>query len=1300
MDFFTVKVREAKEYLEIYPNFKVCRSQDLLVRGGAFYGIWDEAEGMWSTDAYSVARLVDDELRGYSKRLSEQEDRNVSVRYMSDFSSKSWTEFNKYLKSVPDSKAQLDTKLTFSNEIIRKEDYVSKKLSYPLENGSHEAFDELIETLYDEDERKKLEWAIGSIVSGDSRDIQKFIVLYGPAGAGKSTVLHIIEKLFESYCVNFEAKALTSTSNRFSLEMFRSNPLVAIQHDGDLSKIEDNTKLNSIVSHENMVVDEKFKASYSSRMNCFLFMGTNQPVKITDAKSGILRRLIDVHPSGRKLPFSRYSMLMGKVNFELGAIASYCLSVYRELGQEYYDSYKPLDMMYKTNLFFNFVEDSYPIFKRDDMVTLKAAYSMYKEYCTDSGNDYRLPMYKFREELKNYFSNFDTEGRVDGKHVRSLYSGFLAYKIDKPDSESIEEKNTPQIVLESLSSIFDSMCKDCFAQYATNDDKPITSWDNVTTRLSDLDTSKVHYVRVPENHIVIDFDLKDDNGDKSLELNLEAASKWPKTYCETSKSGKGIHLHYIYSGDPKKLSRVYSEGIEIKVFTGKSSLRRKLVKCNDEPVAIISSGLPLKEEKKMINHNAVMSERSLRDLIKRNLNKEIHPGTKSSVDFIYKILDDAYKSDLKYDISDMRPSILAFANNSSHHSDYCLDLVSKMHFSSEKSSDNIEDYSSDELIFFDVEVFQNLFVIVWKAAGKNPVKMINPTPVEVGELFNFKLVGFNCRRYDNHILYARYLGYSLSELYELSQRIINNSRNGLFREAYNISYTDVYDFSSKKQSLKKFEIELGIHHQELGLKWDEPVPEDLWEKVADYCINDVIATEAVFNARKQDFVAREILADLSGLSVNDTTQQHTAKILFGDDPNPQDKFVYTDLSEVFPGYVFKNGKSMYKGENPSEGGYVYAEPGAYTNVALLDIASMHPTSLIELNLFGPYTENFVAIKDARIAIKRKDFDSARKMLGGKLSKYLVDEDDSEALAYALKIAINIVYGLTSAKFENKFKDPRNIDNIVAKRGALFMINLKEEVQNRGFTVAHIKTDSIKIPNATSEIIEFVMEYGKKYGYTFEHEATYSKMCLVNDAVYIAKYANGKNAEKWTATGAQFQHPYVFKTLFSKEKIEFEDLCETKSVTSAIYLDMNEDLPDVSEYEEEMSRREYNSKPENNIKKRLNPNFEKFGNENLRRLISSGHNYKFVGKAGSFCPIKSGRGGGILVREKDGKYYAVTGSKGYRWLESEMVRDLGIEDAIDDTYQKNLVDQAVTSISKYCDFEWFAYDKPEPLPWED
>lgn len=388
-----------------------------------------------------------------------------------------------------------------------------------------------------------------------------------------------------------------------------------------------------------------------------------------------------------------------------------------------------------------------------------------------------------------------------------------------------------------------------------------------------------------------------------------------------------------------------------------------------------------------------------------------------------------------------------------------------------------------------------------------------------------------------------------------------------------------------------------------------------------------------------------------------------------------------NIINAFPGYEFVDGKNIYRGTDVGKGGYVYAEPGMYGNIALLDVASMHPHSAINLNAFGEYTQHFKDLVDARIAIKRKDFDKARKMFGGKLAPYLDDETTAKNLTQALKIAINSVYGLTSANFDNPFRDIRNKNNIIALRGALFMRTLQDEVQKRGFKVAHIKTDSIKIPDATPEIIEFVMDFGRQYGYEFEHEATYDRMCLVNDAVYIAKYDNGE----WTATGTQFQIPYVFKKLFSKEDILFDDLCETKSVTSSLYLDMNENLPDVSSLEKELNKVLKNSPGDENL---IN---------NLKEEIAKGHNYRFIGKVGRFCPIKPGCGGGLLMREKDGKYYSATGAKGYRWLEAEIVSSLGRTDDIDEGHFKEMADAAIDTIKKYGDYEWFVSDAPYTPP---
>lgn len=1317
MDFYQIKERSLKNgTIEIYPDFKICRSRDLMVRGKAFYAIWDKNAGLWSTDEYDVQRLVDEDLMNYYEERKKNIDGNVKVRLLSNYSSKAWVEFKQYVAHISDNAKDLDMSILFSNSKVRKTDYASRTVSYPLEEGSTEAYDELISTLYDPEQRAKLEWAIGAVIAGDSKSIQKFIVLYGSQGSGKSTVLNIIQMLFEGYYTTFEAKALASNSNAFSTEVFKTNPLVAIQHDGDLSKIEDNTKINSIVSHEEMVINEKFKSSYTSKINAFLFMGTNKPVKITDAKSGIIRRLIDVRPSGRKVSAKKYDALFSQISFELGAIAHHCLEVYRSMGKNYYQSYRPIEMMFQTDVFFNFVESCYDIFKEQDGCSLSQAYDLYKKYCDESLVDFKLARYKFREELKNYFKDFELIARIDGKQIRSYYSGFLTSKFKFVKDTDDEKPNS--LVLDQTQSLLDEYCKDYPAQYASKKETPICKWDDVSTVLEDLNTKRIHYLKLPENHIVIDFDLKDSKGVKSAELNLEAASKWPPTYAEYSKSGKGIHLHYIYNGDTSKLKRLYSENIEIKVFTGKGALRRKLSKCNNVPIATLNGGLPLREEKNVLNFEVVKSEKQLREMIEKNLRKEYHPSTASSISFIHKLLEDAYNSGLKYDLTTLRPNVTFFAANSTNQSGNCLKMVADMKFKSDEPSDNSEEgYTDDTLVFFDIEVFPNYFLVCWKYRG-NPNKYFleNPKPYEIDELIRTKLVGFNNRKYDNHLLYGVHLGYNTKQLYKLSKSIIEKKGDCFFGEAYNLSYTDIYDFCQKKQSLKKWEIELDIHHMELGLPWDEPVPEDMKEKVKEYCFNDVIATEAVFEHNLADFAAREILSDLSGLTVNDTTNSHSGRFIFGTEKNPQKEFVYTDLSELFPGYEYNkfgidrsrykegtkivNGKSIYKGQDPSEGGHVYANPGVYGNVGLYDIASMHPTSIEQLNLFGDkYTARFSAIKNARLAIKHLSqayehndqkkieelSDEIAGMLDGKLVKYIGNPELLSPLAGALKIVINSVYGLTSARFDNKFKDPRNIDNIVAKRGSLFMIDLREACEAKGYKVVHIKTDSIKIADTNDEVTEFVMEFGKKYGYTFEHEATYDKMCLVNDAVYIAKYKEPHPGE-WTATGAQFAHPYVFKQLFSHEPLVFKDKCETKTVTSSLYLDMNEDYDDVSVYEVELEKRMKAERTGKNV--RLNKDLQDISNEALVELIEKGHNYQFIGRAGSFCPIKPGCGGGILYREQNGKYYAATGTSGYRWLEAETVKNLNKKDDIDIRYFDGLVQDAADQILKYADLEWF------------
>lgn len=1270
MDFCNIKVKTLKNgTLEVYPAFRIMESKDLLVRGGRFYAVWNEEAKTWSTDILDVQRIVDKEI--YEKRDEIKVENPVSIKTLGEFDSLKWTEFITYLNKMPDSTATLNQKIIFADTPSKKEDYSSTKLSYSLNDGSIDNYLELVSILYDDSERQKFEWAIGSILAGDSVDIQKFEVFFGPPGCGKGTILQIIDMLFKDYISYIDIGALANKSDLFSTEQFAKGPLVAIQTDGDLSKIEDNTKINAITSHEVITVNEKHKNKYTIKCNAFLFMATNKPVMITDAYSGIARRLIDIRPTGNKVPAKKYHELMDAIKFEIGAIANHCLNVYKTLGKYYYEDYVPIDMMFRTDYFFNFVEDSFNVFSSEYFITLKQAYEMYIQFCDESALKSRMPKFKFRDELKNYFEDYKEQLVVGNTHYRCCYIGFKVdkFKMASQVANKVEEEKSKTLIFDKTESLFDKEFSDCLAQYAidreTQKEVPKFKWENVMSKLKNIDTSRVHYVKLPDDIIFIDFDLKDENGNKDMQRNLEAASKFPPTYGEFSKGGKGVHLVYRYSGDVSKLSALYSEGIEIKTSIGNSSMRRRLSYCNDIPIRTINSGLPLKEEKKsMMTDKAIKTEASLRRLIARCLRKEFG-STTQNINFIHDILKECYETGMEYDVSDLYYDIYNFAINSTNQSANCCKKVDEMKFKSENKE---YQHLDAPIVFFDVEVFPNLFVVVYKEKGGQKVTLINPKPIDIQAMLNYNLVGFNCRRYDNHIVYAALLGYSTEKLFELSQRIIVTAKgsksNAFFGEAYNLSYTDIYDYCAKKQSLKKWEIELGIHHQELGLPWDKPVPENMWSLVAEYCGNDVDATEAVWDATQGDFVARQILADIAGMTVNDTTNSLTTRIIFGKEKEPQSQFCYRDLSSdggsgyfcykdflkgkdctgkkpYFPGYSFDHGKSIYRGEEIGEGGRVYAEPGMYSNVVVLDVASMHPHSILAEWLFGKYTENFMSLVQTRIDIKHGDYENAKKLFDGKLEKWLTNKDMAKALSQALKIAINSVYGLTSASFTNPFRDPRNIDNIVAKRGALFMTDLKFAVQEKGFTVAHIKTDSIKIPNATPEIIQFVIDMGKAYGYTFEIEHEYEKMCLVNDAVYIAKIKDGG----WDATGKQFAEPYVYKTLFSKEPLIFEDYAQVKQVQTALYLDFNED------------------------------------NEE--------HNYKFVGKTGSFVPVVEGSHGGLLLRHVEGdKYSSAVGAKGYRWMESEIVKSSGLESCIDISYYNKLANEAKDEISQYGDFEWF------------
>lgn len=1165
MDFVDIKSihkrgNNRKTDILIQPGFLHGDIKDLVVRGGAFYAFWNGKE--WSTKINSLITAVDADIRKeYREAKSANSDKQVGVLYLRDDDSGVRKKFDNYTKLLPNSDEKFNTHILFSDHELVREDYATTKLSYKPEEMDTPAFDKMMSVLYDPEELEKILWFMGATLSNSMSDIQKFMYLYGGKGTGKGTVIDIFKEIFQGYFAEIDLAKLTGGSE-FATAQVQEVP-VLVDSDSDISKIKQDVNLLKLTAHEPLTVNKKYQSQYDVQFDGLLVTASNQRYKSGNVDSGINRRAVVVEPSGRKIALLEYRKLYKTISFELPGIAMKAIKVFEDKGAAYYENETDVKMMMATDIVFGFVREN--AMSLGDPTSLKKAAELYKLYLQDLGLGTEGYKRKIKNELQRYYTEYDERnGEIDGIRTRSIYRGF---KRDLVFPDQVKKEATQEglsIDIPASESKFNAIGELYPAQYANDEGTPKKKWEDVKTTLKDIDTTKLHYVRVPINHIVIDFDLKNADGDKDKRLNLVKAAEFPDTYAEFSKGGSGVHLHYIYEGDVTQLASMLQPGIEVKVYSGKSSLRRRVSYCNGLDIATISTGLPLKEEVPNVYKDVeemVWTEKKMRTAVKKNLNKEYHHATKPSMDFIAHIFEQAEKSGVEYDLTDMRNDILVFASKSTHNADYTIKLANKINYSTVKKEESrklpSKIYQDEELYFFDIEVFPNLLIVAWKQYGIDKVtRWLNPSSAQIEWLTNKPLVGFNNRRYDNHILYSRLIGDNNLEMFHRSHGIITNKR-GFVSGGYGLCYADIFDYSSKKQSLKKWEVELGIKHDELDFPWDQPLDEKDWNRTANYCANDVVATEEVFKATYNDYVARKIISELSGLPLNATTQDHAAAFLFGDDKRPQDKFVYTDLSNEFPGYKFERGVSTYMGDIASEGGFVYSEPGVYKDVAEIDIASMHPSSLIKLNYFGEYTERYAELKQARIYVKHQQFDKAEEMFGGVLKPYLENVHDSASLAFALKIIINIVYGMSSASYDNKFKHPKNIDNIVAKRGALFMITLKHAAQEAGIKVVHIKTDSIKIANATDKQIRFIVEFGKKYGYDFELEHIFDRLALVNKSVLIGHVEDsekwGKESNTWEAIGAQYAEPYVYKTIFAKEEIEAEDFATTKQVKSSMYL---------------------------------------------------------------------------------------------------------------------------------------------------
>ena len=122
LDFMMVSTKSTKSgTIEIYPKFIIKKSQDLMIRGGDFYAVWNEDKGLWSTDEGDVIFSSNRELDKFFDKNKNKFGSNVRILHMWDAETGVIDHWHKYCqKQMRDNYNTLDEEIMFSNSNIKK----------------------------------------------------------------------------------------------------------------------------------------------------------------------------------------------------------------------------------------------------------------------------------------------------------------------------------------------------------------------------------------------------------------------------------------------------------------------------------------------------------------------------------------------------------------------------------------------------------------------------------------------------------------------------------------------------------------------------------------------------------------------------------------------------------------------------------------------------------------------------------------------------------------------------------------------------------------------------------------------------------------------------------------------------------------------------------------------------------------------------------------------------------------------------------------------------------------------------
>lgn len=385
-----------------------------------------------------------------------------------------------------------------------------------------------------------------------------------------------------------------------------------------------------------------------------------------------------------------------------------------------------------------------------------------------------------------------------------------------------------------------------------------------------------------------------------------------------------------------------------------------------------------------------------------------------------------------------------------------------------------------DLVFYDIEVFHSDSFVVFKDINKNVLAIYHNDFVGLSDFIEGKtLVGYNNYFYDDHILHAMLDLRSPQQLKALNDRIISGEKLRITN--YKFDSLDCFQqIDVGMPGLKKVEGNMGkmILESSISFNIDRPLTDEEFADVLEYCKYDVDVTIDIYNERVDSYFKPkesllEMLGDDRGRRWNTTTL--SANVLL-DKPNPKwsNIRIPEEMLEMVPEDVVNLWLTKEKGsitihdfDCEIEFGFgglhgVHKHIRRAENVKLLDVASMYPHIILNIDGLGHATQKYKDLLDERVRIKHKD----------------------KVRSDALKLILNSVYGNLKNKYST-LNNPKCAVTVCAY-GQIALYELCKRLSPFA-TIVNINTDGVAFIPHSDDYKQIWHEWEKDFSLTLEED---------------------------------------------------------------------------------------------------------------------------------------------------------------------------------------------------------------------